>query len=302
MYGHTTPWIPPRQGWSPQAQAAHTEPVASRVGASEPLWAQVLADLRVRIADHEFVDRFPGDLELVAHYGVSRHTVREAVRHLQVEGILERRRGLGSFVTGTRIEQPVGTLYSLFRSLEEQGIVQESVVRYLEERYDEGAATRLGCPGQPLLYIERLRLGDGQPIALDCSWLPLSLAAPLVKADFRHTALYQQLSDQCGIVPTGGWERIRPVLPGRVQRELLQISGRVPVFGIERMALSDDTRVEWRHSLVRGDRFSFVASWTSDDISTGFQPFDRPSRGGPGESPPRHKTGRGVQTVSGMEP
>ncbi|MGH9116237.1 MAG: GntR family transcriptional regulator [Acidimicrobiales bacterium] len=49
-----------------------------------PLWAQVLADLRLRLARGEFESRFPGDVELTDQYGVSRHTVREAVRLLQV--------------------------------------------------------------------------------------------------------------------------------------------------------------------------------------------------------------------------
>jgi GntR family transcriptional regulator len=256
---------------------AHTGGVANRADGSLPLWAQVLEDLRKRIADGEFVDRFPGDLELVARYGVSRHTAREAVRHLQAEGVLERRRGQGSFVTEPRIEQPVGTLYSLFRSIEEHGIIQESVVRYLEERYDEGAAAILGCPGQTLVYLERLRLGDGKPIALDCSWLPMSLARPLLTTDFHHTALYEQLAEQCGVRLTSGWERIRPVLPDRTQRDLLQITARQPAFAIERMGLSGETPVEWRHSVVRGDRFSFVARWTSDDIATRFEPSDRPT-------------------------
>ena len=251
--------------------------MANRADGSLPLWAQVLEDLRTRIATGEFVDRFPGDLELVAHYGVSRHTAREAVRHLQAEGLLERRQGRGSFVTKPRIDQPLGTLYSLFRSIEERGIVQDSVVRHLEERHDEAAAEVLGCPGQPLVYLERLRLGDGTPIALDCSWLPISLARPLLGTDFHHTALYEQLAEHCGVHLTSGWERIRPVLPERAQRDLLRTTARQPAFAIERLGFSGDRPVEWRHSVVRGDRFSFVARWTNDDIATRFEPLDRPT-------------------------
>lgn len=106
-------------------------PANPDTGAS-PLWAQVLADLRKRLTAGEFAERFPADSELVDQYKVSRHTVREAVRRLQGEGLLERRRGQGSFVVGRPIEQSMGTMYSLFRSIEETGAVQESVVRALE--------------------------------------------------------------------------------------------------------------------------------------------------------------------------
>jgi GntR family transcriptional regulator len=47
-----------------------------------PLWAAVLDDLRTRLARGEFAERFPTDRELTAHYGISRHTAREAVRRL----------------------------------------------------------------------------------------------------------------------------------------------------------------------------------------------------------------------------
>jgi GntR family transcriptional regulator len=237
-----------------------------------PLWAQVLADLRRRIEAGEFVQQFPGDLELVQRYGVSRHTAREAVRHLQAEGLLERQRGRGSFVVGSpRIEQPLGTLYSLFRSVEELGMAQDSVVRYLEERRDDKAEAMLGCAGRPLVYLERIRLADGQPIALDCSWMPADRARPLLQVDFRHTALYAELASRCGIRLTGGWERIRPVLPTLAQRELLAVGEAEPAFAIERLGTVEGHPVEWRHGVVRGDRFSFVTRWESRQLDTAFE-------------------------------
>lgn len=239
--------------------------------AKTPLWAQVLADLRRRLAAGEFAERFPGDAELVARYGVSRHTVREAVRRLQDEGLLERRRGQGTFVTGLRFEQAVGSMYSLFQSIERAGAEQESVVRVLEERRDDKAEAMLGCLGQPVIYLERLRLADGIPIALDSSWLPASLARPLLGADLTRTALYRQLADLCGVRLTSGWERIRPVLPGREERDLLETDDWQPAFAVERLALAGDAPVEWRLGIVRGDRFAFVARWSADEAGTSFE-------------------------------
>ena len=240
-------------------------------GDPSPLWAQVLADLRRRLALGEFAHRFPGDAELVETYGVSRHTVREAVRRLQAEGLLERRRGRGSFISGPAIEQPVGTLYSFYRSIEEAGVVQESVVRHLEERRDDRAEAMLGCIGQPLVYLERLRLAGGEPIALDWSWLPAKLARGLLDVDFRHAGLYEQLAECCGVRPTSGWERIRPALPDRRQRSLLEMDAHQAAFEIERLALQGDVPVEWRNGVVRGDRYSFVARWSSDRLDASFE-------------------------------
>lgn len=240
-----------------------------RTTSAEPLWAQVLADLRQRLGGGEFADRFPGDHELVAHYGVSRHTVREAVRRLQADGLLERRRGQGSFVTQPGIEQPIGKPYSLYRSVDCVG-GQESVVRVLERREDREAAEALGCPGAPLVYLERLRVVEGTPLALDRSWLPAPRTEALLEVDFRTASLCDELSRLCGISLTNGWERIRPVLPDRHERELLDIGAREPAFGIERLARAGNEAIEWRRSLVRGDRFTFVARWSAAPLDATF--------------------------------
>lgn len=129
----------------------------------------------------------------------------------------------------------------------------------------------LGCLGQPLVYIERIRLADGVPIALDCSWLPASVARPLLEVDFGHTALYEELAKRCGVRLSSGWERIRPALADRLQCELLDIDDRQPIFAIERLGLHSRKPIEWRHGVVRGDRFSFVARWSSDQLGTSFE-------------------------------
>jgi GntR family transcriptional regulator len=238
-----------------------------------PLWAQVLADLRRSIARGDFHSRFPSDAELVAAYGVSRHTIREAVRRLQAEGIVERGQGRGTFVRPRLIEQPLGAIYSLFRSVEEQGFSQHSVVRYLEERRDSLAAKMLGTPpDEPLIYLERLRLADGDPVFLDCSWLPAEVARPLLGVDFTHTALYRELHVRCGIQPDAGWERLLPAMPTREQRQLLGLRAGTPALSIERLTFAEAAPVEWRHGLVRGDRFCYVARWTRNQADGGFEP------------------------------
>lgn len=245
-----------------------------------PLWSQVLGDLRSRLAAGEFAERFSSDAELTAHYRVSRHTVREALRRLQVEGVIERGRGRGTFVSQRPVEQQLGTLYSLYRSAEEQGFVQESVVRSLELRRDVEAAGRLGCdPETPLVYLERVRLIDGRPVVLDCSWLPARLASPLLGADFHRTALYRELELRCGLRPDAGWERVLPVMPTAEQRELLGLGSRTPAYGIERLACQGHLVVEWRHGVIRADRFRFVARWGNGRVDAAFEPpSKRPER------------------------
>ncbi|WP_308253132.1 UTRA domain-containing protein [Pseudonocardia sp. ICBG601] len=94
-------------------------------------------------------------------------------------------------------------------------------------------------------------------------WLPEELAAPLLDVDFTHTGIYPEYRRRCGIRVDGGMENIRAVLPGRGERELLGIDEGVAALSIERLGLSAGRPVEWRHTLVRGDRFSVTAQFSA---------------------------------------
>lgn len=227
-----------------------------------PLWAQLDADLRRRLDAGEFAQAFPGEHALGLHYGVSRQTVREALRRLRAEGRVTAQRGRPPrLVPAPQFAQPLGALYSLFSSVEASGIEQRSDVRRLELTYDGTAAARLGLEeSTPLLFLERLRLAGGEPLALDRVWLPAQLARPLLSADLTHTSLYDELATRCGVRLAGGEERIRAVVGSSADRRSLEVAGNVALLAIERTACAGGVPVEWRQTLVRGDRFTVTAS------------------------------------------
>ena len=230
-----------------------------------PLWQQLQADLQLRLQEGEFTEAFPGELELRDEYGVSRHTVREALRALREEGLVTANRGRPPRVGGeAEITQPLGALYSLFESVESAHLRQRSVVRRLEVRADAHVAVRLGLEeSTPLIYLERLRLADEQPLAFDCTWLPASIARPLLEADFSHTALYDELAARCGVRLTGGHEQIKAEIPTSAQRSLLEIGPDIAIMRVERTGTISGNPIEWRTTLIRGDRFSVLADFNA---------------------------------------
>jgi GntR family transcriptional regulator len=224
-----------------------------------PLWAQVLSDLSDRLGAGEFDERLPTDQELVEAYGVSRQTVREAVRRLADDGVLTRERGRGTRVRRVEFEHTPGTLEGLTEQVEAQGFTQTSEVRVREVTTDAGVARRLKLSARArLVHIERLRLADGEPRALDRSWLPARVARRLLEASLTHAGLYDELARLCDVRIDGGMERVRPVVPTAAERRALAIPSGVAAFAIERLVCSEGVPVEWRRSLVRGDRYSFV--------------------------------------------
>lgn len=237
------------------------EPAATR-----PLWRTVLDDLERRIADGEIVDRFPTDRELTDHYGVSRHTVREAVRRLRARGLVDRHRGRGSFLNEARLTQPMGSVYSLFEAVEAAGLSQRSEVLALEVARDEAAAGRLGLDADAeLVRLERLRFAGDAPLALDHVWLPGDVGRPLLDADFTRTALYTELRERAGLRITDAEEELEPIVPDDDARELLQLDEDEALLRVRRLGRSGDRRIECRVSLIRGQRFRYTNAWRTDE-------------------------------------
>lgn len=222
-----------------------------------PLWAQVLEDLRAQLAAGEFTSRFPTDTELVARYGVSRQTVRDAVRRLSDAGVLDRERGRGTRVRD--FQQIGGSLESLYEQIEAQGAAHRSIVRVRDRVRNPAIAGRLELSAYTrLVYIERLRLADDEPLALDRAWLPEDLAAGLLDADLSRTGIYLELLRSCGVEVDHASEQIKPVLPAAEDRETLGLPADAAAFSIERLTRSPQRAVEWRHTLLRGDRYTIT--------------------------------------------
>lgn len=238
-----------------------------------PLWAQLEADLRERLESGEFAEAFPTDLELTEAYGVSRHTVREAVRHLNKTGVLKRERGRGTVVNRAEFEQSLGTLYSLFQSVESAGVEQTSEVLRCEVVVDPAAATNLDVDqSTKLVLVERLRFAGGAPLAVDRAWMTHAHAAPLLDVDWSRTALYAELAAAGAPVPNQGWERLTPIVPTPADRTRLGLRKADAAFFLERLGCRDGTPIEWRTTIIRGDRYRFVTDW-----STGGRSELRPS-------------------------
>ena len=230
-----------------------------------PLWLQLQDDLLRRIGAGEFPLRFPGELALVREYAVSRNTVRQALAQLRADGVVTAERGRSPRVDGRvrpEITYSVGTASTLFDVVERAGRVQTSEVRALVRTFDGVVATRLGREeSTPLLHLERLRFADDEPLAWDRVWLPYDVGAPLLGRDLTRTALYDELVRHAGVRVDEGRERIRIAVADPVRARLLDVAPGAPVFHIDRAGAHRGELVEWRQTVIRGDRFSLTADF-----------------------------------------
>jgi GntR family transcriptional regulator len=230
--------------------------------AGAPLYRQIQVDMRERIERGELA---PGaqvetEVELMARYGVSRATVRQALSGLVAEGMLEIRRGRGTFVHGAALEHRLGGFYTFSREIERHGMRPGTRVRQIGvEPADGEVADGLGlAPGTQVVALSRVRLADEQPIVSETSYLPSARFAHLEDIDFSEASLYETLSGTYGVRPMRARESFVPVLLTVDEALVLGGDSGDPVLSVERTTYdSDGVIIEFCQSILRADRYRY---------------------------------------------
>lgn len=227
-----------------------------------PLYRRIEADVRDRIRSGELApgSQVETELELMERHGVSRATVRQALGGLVDEGLLEIRRGLGTFVTTPRFEHTIGGFYSFSREIERHGLRPGTRVLGLAvEPADEPVATALGIgPATRVVALRRLRLAGEEPLVVETSYLPAAMFVGLERVDFSAVRLYDTLTNEYGCRPTRARETFEPILLSAEEADLLDQERGAPALRVERIAFDqDDVPIEFCRSTVRGDRYRY---------------------------------------------
>ena len=227
-----------------------------------PLYRRIQSDLRERVASGELA---PGtqvetELELMARYGVSRATVRQALAGLVSEGLLEIRRGRGTFVHGAALEHRLGGFYTFSREIERHGMRPGTRVRGIGvEGAADDVADGLGlAPDTPVVALSRVRLADEQAIVSETSYLPAARFKGLEEVDFSTASLYETLTTTFGVRPVRARETFVPVLLDDDDAAILGGATGDPVLSVERTTYdTDGLIIEFCQSILRADRYRY---------------------------------------------
>ncbi|MHA7273907.1 GntR family transcriptional regulator [Arthrobacter sp. TMT4-20] len=229
--------------------------------AAGPLWKRVSADLLSELQRGTFDARFPGELELAQRYGVSRGTIRAALRPLRDAGHVNAHPGRMSRVQAGG-NTAFGPLYSLLASVRDSGMEHRSVVLQQEITQSPATATLLSLKQDAeFFHLTRVRFADEEPIALDEVWMPADIAGGLVDSDFTRNSLYGELEKHCGMVLNGGTEQLSAVLAAPEHSRLLQCAAGSPLLLIERTGCHRAQYVEFRRTYVVGDRVEIATNF-----------------------------------------
>jgi GntR family transcriptional regulator len=229
--------------------------------ARQPARYEQIADhLRGLIARAEPGDRLPSEADLCEQFGVSRMTARQAVQLVAVDGLVDRRRGAGTFVRAGTVPRDLGSPLSFSEGMRARGMTPSSRTlawERIEPTSDERDALGIG-PGEQIYALERLRLADGTPMAIERAALPQSLARA-VEREGEFTSLHD-LFTRLGRTPSRAHAEVTAQRATKRQRQLLDLpNGGIVIM--ERRTIFDqhgeplERTVTWYAS----NRYSFRA-------------------------------------------
>lgn len=209
--------------------------------------------------------QLPPERDLADMADVSRVTVRKAVAELVDAGLVEQRRGAGSFVMGAaaKTEQSLSSLVSFTENMQARGRVSTSRVLargLFPPAPDEMMALGLS-PSQQVARIDRLRSADGTPMAIERSSLPSDV---LPDPDTVETSLYAVLR-RTGLAPSRAIQRVTAINITGENAHLLGVPENTAILQIDRTAfLSSGRPIEFTRGYYRPDIYDFVAELRPD--------------------------------------
>ncbi|HEX3438412.1 MAG TPA: GntR family transcriptional regulator [Pseudacidobacterium sp.] len=227
------------------------------------LYAKIEETIATEIAQGEYRpgDQLPTEEALLQRFQVSRITVRRAIQNLVNRGLLEIRRGLGTFVLSPRIEAELTKLTGFVEDMNAVGrkatarVVSQDVVAASAR-----VAERLQlAKGIKVMRIKRVRLADGTPISFDETYLPLRLGKQIARKDLRLYPIFTLLEEEYGVPLIEADYELEAVIATKAVADVLQVRVGSPIFQIERTSMTTGNQpVDYEVLSYRGDLVRFV--------------------------------------------
>lgn len=246
--------------------------------ASTTASTRLVVDARLRelLAHANVGDRLPSERELSARWCAARMTVRRAMDSLVAEGLVVRRHGSGAYVAPRPFVRVLG-LTSFSEDMRQRGLAPGSrLLAFGTVDSDATLAAQMRVPvRERMVNFSRLRLGSGEPMAVETVWIPAVLVPRLTARDMTGS-LYELLARRYSISMGSANVTIEPVLPEEHIRDLLTIADDQACLLVRMVDSDTQGRVVMIASCVyRGDKYHLSADVSGTAFSTA-----RPRRAG----------------------
>jgi GntR family transcriptional regulator len=226
------------------------------------LHSRIREELRARIFSGAWQphDRVPSESELMAQYGVSRVTVRQALGDLEKERLIFKIAGKGSFVAEPKPFQELGRLQGFAEAMGTHGHeIYNKLVHVVQIEATPKVAERLGlAPHTTVTKLQRVRYLDRRPVSLDVTWVPSHIGDRLAREDLATRDIFAIIENDYG-TPLGHADlAIDATLADARLASLLEVPNGAPVLRVERLTHSKSGQpLDYEHHYFRADNFQY---------------------------------------------
>ncbi|MCC5908288.1 MAG: GntR family transcriptional regulator [Balneolaceae bacterium] len=234
-----------------------------------PRHAQITNWLRNQIEIGEFKpdEKLPSENDLAKKFDVSRVTIRRALQSLESESIIYRCQGLGSFVSDERTPHNLVRLTDFNEDMAKAGLKASSVVcDFITVEAPDWLSGILDIEeGTKVIRIDRLRLGDGEPVAFDSTWLPILYGQLLDKEKLDEATIYRQLEENYDIPIVRGCYRMSASIADDQLASDLKIPKKSPLLLIDRTSFTIGGKaVYYQKRFYRSDKVIYEMTLERD--------------------------------------
>jgi GntR family transcriptional regulator len=227
-----------------------------------PLYAVLEAQIAAGIAGGEFPigSQLPTEDQLIRRFAVSRTTVRKAIQNLSDRGLIEIRRGTGTFVAQPKITQDLTELTGFVEDMNALGHAATArLIDRIVVAADRDVAEHLRLPvGTHVMQIRRLRLANGVGMSLDETYLPLEIGEKIAAHDLEVEPIFTLLEQRYDIPLIEAEYELAAVCADHDVATALGVEPGSPIFLIERTSFSaGDRPVDYEKLHYRGDLIRF---------------------------------------------
>jgi GntR family transcriptional regulator len=204
-------------------------------------------------------DKIPAERDLAEQFGVSRMTLRQAVMLLVDEGVLERRVGSGTFVAESKVQENLNGVSSFTELMAAAGKVATSkTVSFHIGKASTSEEERLGlAKGAEVLRMERVRYGNGEPIAFEVASIPAVLVEGLSREKLTDS-LYRTLGEERNLIVGKAQQTVTALAATERVADFLQIKRGEPVLVMRQVTFDNaDSPFEYVRTQYVGSKFEF---------------------------------------------
>ena len=240
------------------------DPAAERFYRDLPRYIQITESIRQEITSGSLPphSKLSSEFELMKKYGVARATIRRALARLQEEGLTYSRRAVGSFVAEPRVHQDLDHLFSFtefmaYRGLKAGSRLLQAEIRQLSEVNSPILSELKLMVGERVIFVQRLRLGNDQPLVIANTCLPERLFPDFLSNDLEHKSVYEIMETRYGLKPDDAIQTFEAVTLEEEDAALLTVAAHAPALLITRVGYAKGVPVEYATDYYRGERTRF---------------------------------------------